>query len=487
LPDGAAIQNVKNLDGALSLLVIQHNYRKLCQSIHANSVNHFPTCGTTPTAMIQQLATPFSSVDAFESDFNLSEFLHEMDELDHLHDVHLESTNAKRQHPADVDAEPELKKMKPATPVETPIPPKPAPRKRRSTSWLRRKQELNALRCELEELETRVTFLRMEIDRRNAIQKTLPAVHEEPGMWKSVAAIARQECESAQNENARLKNEVELYARASGMLQTQLFAAETQRRQLLNSTLVFTDAFRVGMIRSRQLCFDNDGVLDMLETRINARYHEIDLIMNEARRPAEGGTTEKVQVCRDGGQDAAAAVEFKHVRLLPFGEDIMAKSVWEIIELGGVVTKSDTRVARSTSDMVGLVSRHTVPLGKNASVSADVHTVIKRFNANAGLVALIESHSEWSIKYPASGVARSTTEEGGWFMVHECPLKARGSTQRVSQLQSMVKLRPNESKTGGKTNALTSTMVDVVIPSFRDILSSHHQKVENFLLDSKCK
>ncbi|KUF94254.1 Mitogen-activated protein kinase MMK1 [Phytophthora nicotianae] len=270
------------------------------------------------------------------------------------------------------------------------------------------------------------------------------------------------------------------------MLQTQLFAAETQRRQLLNSTLVFTDAFRVGMIRSRQLCFDNDGVLDMLETRINARYHEIDLIMNEARRPAEGGTTEKVQVCRDGGQDAAAAVEFKHVRLLPFGEDIMAKSVWEIIELGGVVTKSDTRVARSTSDMVGLVSRHTVPLGKNASVSADVHTVIKRFNANTGLVALIESHSEWSIKYPASGVARSTTEEGGWFMVHECPLKARGSTQRVSQLQSMVKLRPNESKTGGKTNALTSTMVDIVIPSFRDILSSHHQKVENFLLDSKC-
>ncbi|KAG3241018.1 hypothetical protein PI124_g14103 [Phytophthora idaei] len=325
----------------------------------------------------------------------------------------------------------------------------------------------------------------MEIDRRNAIQQSLPTVSEDQGMWQSVAAIARQECESAQIENARLKNEVQLYLRASGMLQTQGFAAETRRRQLLNSTLVFTDAFRVGMIRSRQLCFDNDGVLDMLEMRINARCHEINLTMNEARRPAEGGTSEQVQVCRDGGQDAAAAVEFKHARLLPFGEDIMAKSVWEIVELGGVVTKSNTRVARSTPDMAGLVSRHTVPLGKNVSVNAGVHAVIKRFNVTAGLVALIESHSEWSVKYPASGVARSTTEEGGWVMVHEYPLKACGTTQRTSQLQTILKLRPNEPKTDGKANSLTSTMVDVVIPSFRDILSSHHQKVDNFLLDSK--
>ncbi|KAG6956082.1 hypothetical protein JG688_00011588 [Phytophthora aleatoria] len=439
----------------------------------------------TQTAMIPQLTTPFSAMDAFESDFNLYEFLHEMDELDQLQDVHLETLSSKRKRDLDVEEEPELKKLKSTAPLETTKTPKPAPRKRRSTSLLRRKQELTALRCESEDLETRVTFLRMEIDRRNAIQQSLPTVNEDQGMWQSVAAIARQECESAQIENARLKNEVQLYLRASGMLQTQVFAAETRRRQLLNSTLVFTDAFRVGMIRSRQLCFDNDGVLDMLEMRINARCHEINLIMNEARRPADGGTSEQVQVCRDGGHDAAAAVEFKHARLLPFGEDIMAKSVWEIVELGGVVTKSNTRVARSTPDMVGLVSRHTVPLGKNVSVNADVHAVIKRFNVTAGLVALIESHSEWSVKYPASGVARSTTEVGGWVMVHEYPLKACGTTQRTSQLQTMLKLRLNEPKTDGKANSLTSTMVDVVIPSFRDILSSHHQKVENFLLDSK--
>lgn len=450
-------------------------------------INHFPTCGTAQTTMISQLASPILAMDAFESDFNLSEFLHEMDELDHLQDVHLESITSKRPRTPDADAEPERKRVKRTAPTEISPTPKPAPRKRRSTSWLRRKQELSALRCESEELETRVTFLRMEVDRQKAFQKTLPAVTKDQGMWKSVAAIARQECESAQNENTRLKNEVQLYMRASEMLQTQLFAAETRRRQLLNSTVVFVDAFRVGMIRSRQLCFDNDGLLDTLETRINARCHEIDLIMDEARQPTQGGTLEQVQVCRDGDLDAAAAVEFKHARLLPFSEDTMAKSIWKIVELGGVVTETNNRVARSTPDMVGLVSRHTVPLGKNVSVDVDVHTVIKRFNVTTGLVALIESHSEWSIKSPTSGVARSTTEEGGWVLVHECPLKTRGTTERASQLQTMVKLRPNESKANGKANVLTSTMVEVVIPSFRDILSSHHQKVENFLLDSKCR
>ncbi|KAF4134690.1 hypothetical protein GN958_ATG15946 [Phytophthora infestans] len=394
--------------------------------------------------MISQLASPILAMDAFESDFNLSEFLHEMDELDHLQDVHLESITSKRPRTPDADAEPERKRVKRTAPAEISPTPKPAPRKRRT-------------------------------------------VTKDQGMWKSVAAIARQECESAQNENTRLKNEVQLYMRASEMLQTQLFAAETRRRQLLNSTVVFVDAFRVGMIRSRQLCFDNDGLLDTLETRINARCHEIDLIMDEARQPTQGGTLEQVQVCRDGDLDAAAAVEFKHARLLPFSEDTMAKSIWKIVELGGVVTETNTRVARSTPDMVGLVSRHTVPLGKNVSVDVDVHTVIKRFNVTTGLVALIESHSEWSIKSPTSGVARSTTEEGGWVLVHECPLMTRGTTERASQLQTMVKLRPNESKANGKANALTSTMVEVVIPSFRDILSSHHQKVENFLLDSKCR
>ncbi|KAG3104494.1 hypothetical protein PI124_g14104 [Phytophthora idaei] len=69
--------------------------------------------------MIPQLTTPFSAMDAFESDFNLSEFLREMDELDQLQDVYLETLSSKRKRDLDVEEEPELKKLKSTAPLET--------------------------------------------------------------------------------------------------------------------------------------------------------------------------------------------------------------------------------------------------------------------------------------------------------------------------------------------------------------------------------
>ncbi|POM71622.1 Hypothetical protein PHPALM_11783 [Phytophthora palmivora] len=319
-----------------------------------------------------------------------------------------------------------------------PEPSKPTSRKRRSTSWLRRKQELNALRSESEALETHLTFLQMELDRRKAYQQK-PTIQDQ-GMWQSVAIIARQECQNSQNENARLKEKVQLYAQASKMLQDQLTVAETRRMQLLGSPFAFV---RVGVTQTPMLCFENDEIFKMLERRINDRFHELDLILREAHRPTEGGTTtEQVQICREGGQDAAAAVEFRHVRLLPFGEDTMARSLWEIIALGGVVLKTNTRVVRNTPDMIELVSCHGVPFGNNGSVSANAHTIIKRFAVPTGMVALIEAHSEWSIDYPSSEVLRSTTEEGGWVVVHEYPLKAkRRSTSWLRRKQELQALR----------------------------------------------
>ncbi|OWZ05119.1 hypothetical protein PHMEG_00022851 [Phytophthora megakarya] len=403
-----------------------------------------------------------------------------MEEIDQLETIPDECVDF--QHQQNLNIEPPPKKMKTTTS------PKPTPRKRRSTSWLRRKQELHSLRSESEALETQLTFLQLELDRRKLFQQNIPTSSEDTKMWQSVATIARQECKTTQNENEILRNKVKLYAQASKMLQDQLVMAEAQRQQLFGSPLTFRNAFRVGMARTQELSFENDQIFKMLETRINDRFHELDLIMREAHRPEGGTTTEEVQICREGEQDDAAAVEFRHVRLLPFGEDTMARSIWEIIELGGVVLKTNTRVVRVASDKVELISCHGVPFGSNGSVSANVHTIIKRFAVSTGMVALIEAHSEWSIKYPAAEVLRSTTEEGGWVVVHEYPLKSfnsvNGATKRASQLRTSVKLRPNENKTGGNGKTLTSTMVDVVIPSFRDILSSHHQSVENFLLDS---
>lgn len=90
------------------------------------------------------------------------------------------------------------------------------------------------------------------------------------------------------------------------------------------------------------------------------------------------------------------------------------------------------------------------------------------------------------MNHPTTGPWRQTTEETGWVVMTELPRQQDGTSQSACQLRSAMKLRPDDT-TGGCSSArstFTGSMGDIVIPSFREILSSHHQSVENFLLDS---
>ncbi|EGZ08923.1 hypothetical protein PHYSODRAFT_525397 [Phytophthora sojae] len=200
---------------------------------------------------------------------------------------------------------------------------------------------------------------------------------------------------------------------------------------------------------TRHLSFENAEIFNMLEGKMGARLHQLDTIIRDALQPIKEG--EQIQICREEGKEAAAAVEFKHARLLPFGQDTTASTIWEIIELGGLVTNQHFQVTKQSPDVVGMASRFTVPLDRASSstVSVDVHAVAKRFRAPSGMVVLVESHSEWSMNHPTAPTWKQTTEEAGYA-----------------------------------PTTFTGCVGDIVIPSFREILSSHHQSVENFLLDS---
>ncbi|GMF43650.1 unnamed protein product [Phytophthora fragariaefolia] len=314
--------------------------------------------------------TQDAETDILNGDFVLAEFLHEMDELEQLQAL-----------VPSLDAGSPLTN---AEPMVTPTTP-PEPSKRRSTSWLRRKQELQALRNESEALEARLVSLQM-CCAQNSSQQTISPPTEELEMWKSVAAIARQETQMAQDENERLKHELLARGRVFEMLQAQLVVAESRKQQLLDSAMAFTNGLRIGMFTSRRLCCDNGDVFDILEKRINTRLDEFCAIVHDTRRSMHECNAEKVKVCRQDEHDEAT-VEIKHTRLLPFGEDATAKYVWQYIEAGG---KADIRVARSSPDMLGLVTHHKLSLGNMVGVSVDVHTVIKRFAVAAGMVALVE-------------------------------------------------------------------------------------------------
>ncbi|OWY93499.1 hypothetical protein PHMEG_00037088 [Phytophthora megakarya] len=305
-------------------------------------------------------------------------------------------------------------------------------------------------------------------------------------MWKSVAAIAKQECRNAQDENVRLKEELQAYTRASEMLQTQLMNANAKQSKLSDSKTAFVNAIRVGIIMTRRLHSEDGGIFDMLESKVEARISELNAIVSEAYMPVQQGAMENIQICREDSQEAAATVEFKHARLLPFGEDTTAKTIWEIIQLGGLVTDRQFRVAQRNADVVGMASRFAVPLDRSHSstVHVDVHAVVKRFSAPVGLIALVESRSVWSMNHPALGAWQQTTEEGGWIVVSEFACQKGNTADRACQLRSAIKLRPDTPSASCGRPTFTGCIGDIVIPSFREILSSHHQSVENFLLDS---
>jgi hypothetical protein len=400
-----------------------------------------------------------SSLDRFESDVVLSEFLREMDELDRL----------QGSAPA-IDKEPESKKAelpKPLSPHHaSQAASRTLPRKRRNASWLRRKQELAALRSESAALETHIGSLIMQRSHR-ALQKRSRALTEQQEAWKTVAAIARQERRKTQEENARLKTELQIYTNATEMLHAQALEADSWRKSLLSSEPAFANAVRIGMITSRRLQFDNRGVFDMLESKVVARLVELGTIANEAHEPLEKGTSERVQICRGGGQDSAASVEF----------------IWEIMELGGLLADRQFRAVRRSDNVVEMASRFTVPPDRtnSSSVSVDAYAVAKRFVVPAGLVILIESRSQWSVTptHPKAGAWTHTTEEGGWVVV-----SSHDATPKACQLRMTMTLRPDGDSRNRSRSTLTGAVGDVVIPSFREIMSSHHQSVENVLLDS---
>lgn len=429
------------------------------------------------------LVAPYPAMDTFESDLVLADFLHEMDELDRVQGF--ESPNCsglKRQQEPTLGIQVEAKRTKTMATTSTKV----QPRKRRSTSWLRRKQELTALRSESEALETQVTFLQLQQTAKMCQQLQPAVLTEDQEMWKSVAAIAKQECQAAKDENARLKNELEMYTRTSEMLQSQVAQANYQQQELLDSKSGFVNAIRVGIVMTRHLSFENAEIFNMLEGKMGARLHQLDTIIRDALQPIKEG--EQIQICREEGKEAAAAVEFKHARLLPFGQDTTASTIWEIIELGGLVTNQHFQVTKQSPDVVGMASRFTVPLDRASSstVSVDVHAVAKRFRAPSGMVVLVESHSEWSMNHPTAPTWKQTTEEAGYVVVNEHPLQADGS-QRACQLRTAMKLKPDAPDSNSCAKApttFTGCVGDIVIPSFREILSSHHQSVENFLLDS---
>lgn len=129
-------------------------------------------------------------------------------------------------------------------------------------------------------------------------------------------------------------------------------------------------------------------------------------------------------------------------------------------------------------------SRLTVCLDDGGTLNLNTHSVMKRFLTPTGIVMLLESISDWTADLQNSGCSWThTTDEGGCFVISNYDVGR--VSPGVSQLRSEMTLKPGDSTKISRQYPLAEarTINSVVIPSFRDIIQSRHQFVENALFD----
>ncbi|RLN98195.1 hypothetical protein BBJ28_00025600 [Nothophytophthora sp. Chile5] len=427
--------------------------------------------------------SPLMAAGALDSVHILEDFLQEMNELDHQQQPSTGTLDGpkrqkrEKEKTAEVAPQPQKKMktgcMKGLTPRENP-------------SWRRRKQELQSLREQTQVLETRVAFLQLQRTREMDARTDLP---EGQKMWKVAALDERQRRQEAQDENTRMKSQLQTYIRISEALKTALTAAQAQCKDRSTNSAIVARSIRMQLGTGQRLQFASSSTFDMFESRVNARFLEIRAIFGELQHSVAWQDSEQVQIFRDNSDDSMASVRFTNTRMLPFDEGTISDVLWGIIALGGIPDKQSSRVTRRSKDVFALDCRYTVAQECGGSVTLDVHGVIKRFVTSEGLFFIVESSSEWLTNPVASGTVTHATQETGCFMVRGCAVVATSTTAtpHACRIRSVLHLRPSEPTEQACRPPLdvnSRAMSEFVIPSFREIINTRHQFVENALLDS---
>lgn len=255
------------------------------------------------------------------------------------------------------------------------------------------------------------------------------------------------------------------------------------------SNMIAAKALLVEMRTRYNLQLDNTVVFRLLEYWVSARLHELETILRAARVPSYDSDSDQVQVCERAtcSDKTEAMVELKRTRILPFCAEKTSNIAWETIKLGGFPNERTARVIGCSDDMLTSEGGTSHPLGCGGSIDLRVHCLMKRVPIPEGFAVLIESIPEW-FAYPASSSPWSyVTRDSGWALVY--PLEENCPTS-ACRVQTMVRVATADTEEAGFRHQqrvhsqLTSAVGDVVIPLFREIMSSKYQLLDNALLDS---
>ncbi|KAG6618318.1 uncharacterized protein IUM83_01307 [Phytophthora cinnamomi] len=348
---------------------------------------------------------------------------------------------------------------------------KPKPKK--VPTWLRRKREIEALRHEREELETRLLFSEMK---RVTATCSPEFISVDLGQLraKTSALLARQRRRAAEDENQRLKAKVHKYINQRETLMTTLATAD-----------LVSGALRVEMGAGHKLRFSGGSVLEMLERRVDARVFELDeafgmMAMENSTTSMDPGMFETR--CPNG---AMGTVAMSRMELLPFDCDASLSAMWDMVGMGKSPEGEHSRAVRLSDDVYALISVLSLRLESGATIDITGRSVVKRFNTAAGTGTLIESCSEWTAHLPDSGSWTHVARESGCFAVREYCV-AGCALPGMCQSSSELCFGPSEfvGDTTKHQPMTTDLQIEVLIPAYKGLAASRHQFVENTMFDT---
>ncbi|KAG6618689.1 uncharacterized protein IUM83_01303 [Phytophthora cinnamomi] len=369
----------------------------------------------------------------------LDSFLQDMETLDHVQEVTVHV------------ASPKLEKQ---IPKEPKVP-----------TWLRRKHELQSLRQQAAAMETRVMKLQ---NKRSAAGATMDG-----SLARTDALVERKRRKDVQDENERLRKNLEAYARQANALQSFSDGEGSHQDPLMHRSVPVTTALRVEVGVGQRLRFSGHNVFGLLQARMDARLRELEEAFTLMKLPMGSTDSNLVETTLVG------AVEFARIQLLPFRNTDISSALWSVVEIGGFPDGEDSVVTRLSRDTYAVNSHVRVHLESGGTIDINSSSLLKRFDAPSGVVVLVESNSAWTADHPVTGTWCHRTREGG------CISMCDHTSPGISQTRSMLRLTP-VAFTGQDLDcplAASQMIKEVVIPSFRELVISRHQFVENALFD----
>ncbi|KAF1317001.1 hypothetical protein FI667_g15076, partial [Globisporangium splendens] len=366
-------------------------------------------------------------------------------------------------------------------------------RKRR----VRPKEELEVLRGEAESLQRDLEALHQQQANAALAPAQAAAENNETQMTLKRAKVLKIVPASTLAENRALRQTVQAqlqFAKTFGdtLLQTQKKTRSALLQDDRSSSTTQTPLNSTDLV----------VYYEALTGKLDALYSQLDQVFADAELPESKLEFFDARVVLD--QEKNAKLQFRDVRVAPFDFQSVCAAAWRTVKDKAVHGIENVPGMTSPNEDDLLLVKTPLMVETDGDNDGDAlvipgRMVLKRFVTKERMVMCWEGTMEWPDKMPKGETNQNNETDGsekfvplrerGWVVIKPLPgPDGDTSNSKMSVLQLCMLMNPGVSDEQIiQVPEQVKQMADLVIPSFRQIMESHYQLIENLLLDEYLK